>query len=164
VSGGYDIALWILLIIAAVTDIAWGKIFNLLTFPFMVVGLALRYWGHGSDALVHSVIALVAAFLFFYPLFLLHAFAAGDVKLLMAVGAWSNVSVVVNIAAIGIIIGAVVGAVILVKNRGLVNGLKSVGKHLRLKPEESQRIPFAPAFLCAFMFMEVAEIYQWSLF
>jgi len=163
-SGAYDIALWILLIVSAVTDLVWGKIFNLLTFPFMVVGIGLRYWGHGSPAMIQSLVALGVAFVLFYPLYLFKAFAAGDVKLLMAVGAWSDVNHLINIAAIGILIGAVVGIVVLVKQKGLIGGLKSVGQHFRLKTEGSARMPFAPAFLCAFMFMEVAEIYQWSLF
>jgi Flp pilus assembly protein protease CpaA len=163
-SGGYEIGLWLLLIVASITDLIWGKIFNWINLAFFIGALICRFYFEGYLGAVSAVWAVLAAFAFFFPLYLLKAMAAGDVKLLMVIGAWTNVVMVSRIAAVSIAVGAFVGLFVLVKNRGLRQGATSVAEHFRAKAGvKSQRMPFAPAFLCAFLILQVFERYGWSV-
>lgn len=159
--GGTEIALWILLLASCATDLICGKIFNAITVPFALVGLSLRLYRTGSDGLLTAALAIAVAFVLFYPLYLLKVFGAADVKLLMAVGAWSDARAVIFLGISAILIGATVGVVVLWKKSGARGGFQSVLQHLRLRPERSVRMPFAPAFLCGFLFLRIAEMNQW---
>jgi Flp pilus assembly protein protease CpaA len=164
-SGGYEIGLWALLIVASITDLIWGKIFNRINFIFFATAVIYRIWIGGFDQATSIGTAVLVAFAFFFPLYILKAMSAGDVKLLMVVGAWSNTGLVIRLGIVSIVFGAVVGAFILLKNRGIKAGIKSVGDHFRLSEEAplSLSIPFAPALLCAFLMLHVAARYKWPV-
>jgi len=167
-SGGYDIALWILLVLATLTDLRWGKIFNALTFPYFFAGLVFCFFRGGLDGnggVGEGFVAVGIAILLYFPLYFFKTLAAGDVKLLMAIAPWVGPKVVINIAAISILFGALVGITVLVRTVGLRGSAQSLKTHIKsLAPMKSHRMPFAPAFLCAFLFLKIAESYQWSLF
>jgi len=84
----------ILLVICAYTDIAHGKIYNMVTFPAIIAGLLLGYVAGGvyeggidGISLVGSLAAMgVVIILFGWP-YLRGGIAAGDVKLMLAVAA-----------------------------------------------------------------------------
>jgi prepilin peptidase CpaA len=152
-SGALEIGLWCLLLVASVTDLLWGKIFNALTFPFLVVGLGLRYFSFGREDLSIGLLAVGTAALVFFPLYYAHIMAAGDVKLLMAAGAWLNPSQTLKLAALTIVIGALAGILI----RLFRNGLKDLFR------SKLTRIPFAPSFLCAISDLKIAETRGWTL-
>jgi prepilin peptidase CpaA len=151
-AGALEIGVWCLLLVASVTDLLWGKIFNALTFPFLVVGLGIRYFSFGWEDLSVGLLAVGAAVLIFFPLYYANIMAAGDVKLLMAAGAWLNPSQTFKLAALTIVIGALAGILI----RLFRNGLKDLFR------SKLTRIPFAPAFLCAFSVLKIAETRGWT--
>lgn len=162
---GNEIGLWALLIAASITDLIWGKIFNWLNFSFLLAGIAFRVYSHGPGELVSAVSAVAVAFVLFYPLYLMKTLAAGDIKLLMAVGAWSDPRLVIELGIIAILVGALVGGFILLRKTGLKGGFKSVWAHARSAggAQKSHRMPFAPAFLCGLMVLHIAQRYQWSV-
>jgi prepilin peptidase CpaA len=163
-SGGIEIVLWVLLGVAFVTDLLWGKIYNAVTFPFLLLGLAIRFGMGGWTTGVQSLLAVGTAFAVFFPLYLLKALAAGDVKLLMAFGAWCQPSAVVQVAISAILIGAMVGAYLLIRQKGLRQSTHSLAEHVRsFQPRSSMRMPFAPSLLCAFFIVRIAELRQWHL-
>lgn len=161
---GDEIVLWGLLSIATVTDLAWGKVPNALTFPAMVAGLSSRAYLHGWEGLVAAVMGTFAAFVLFFPFYYFRIFGAGDVKLLMAVGACSDTAFVLRLAMPAIFFGAAVGVVVLLQKRGGVGALTSLRDHLRPKGAGpiSARMPFAPAFFCAAIWLQIAKEYAWS--
>jgi len=163
-SLGSEYALWALLVIASVTDLIWGKVYNWLTFAFLGLGLLFHLLDDGASGAGESALGVLTAFILFFPLWRLGAMAAGDVKLLMAVGAWTTPGLVLRIATGGVVIGALVGLFVMVRQSGLKESLKSVREHIdaRVAPVTSHRMPFAPAFLCALFIVKVGEIYQWS--
>ncbi len=166
-SGGYEIVLWILLIVASATDLLWGKIYNHLTFSSIAIGVVTRLVLQGMPSSTTSLTAIAAAFLFFFPLYYLKTLAAGDVKLLMAVGAWSDTELVIHLGLTAIFMGAIVGLIILLNKKGLQKTLSSIFTALKFESKkESQmtRMPFAPAFLCSFLILKIAEFKGWSLF
>lgn len=160
--GGFDIALWALLVIATITDLRWGKIFNATTLPFFSLGIAFRFFYAGVEAGSQSLLAVLVAVALFFPLYFLKVLAAGDVKLLMAIGAWTEPKLVIHLAGVSIVFGAMVGLLVLFRQVGFKGGAKSVAEHAKLQtPTRSTRMPFAPAFLCGFMILKIAESYQW---
>ncbi len=74
------------------TDWRWQRIPNVVTYPAMLVGLAFGA-AEGvpgaplAGGLLDHLVAAVAAFVLLYPLYAPGWMKAGDVKLLMAVGA-----------------------------------------------------------------------------
>jgi prepilin peptidase CpaA len=163
-SGGSEIALWALLVVASVTDLLWGKIFNAVTFFFLFAGILYRLWRVGLPDGGAATLAVAVAFLLFFPLYRVRVVAAGDVKLLMAAGAWSDSKFVLELAMGAVLMGAVVGAIVLVRKLGILASVRNVRAHARITSTglESHRMPFAPAFLCAFFVLKIAEMCRWS--
>ena len=145
-AGVNEIAVWCLLFVASVTDLAWGKIYNALTLPFFAFGILFHLANHDFSPTAIGVAAIL-----FFPLYFLKVIAAGDVKLLLAFAAWMNSAWVLQLAAVSIVIGASVGFFILAR-KGKLDFKKGLTK-----------MPLAPAFLCAYAFLKVAEMKGWNL-
>ncbi len=160
-----EMVLWSLLIIAAITDLLWGKVYNFITLPLIVCGLFYHLIFVGYDAFRDSIIATIVSFLILFPFWKFSVFGGGDVKVLMAVAAWTNVKVVVELGFFAILVGAIVGLFELLKKDGLLNSIKSIFEHLKsFSPKKSHRMPFGPAFLCGFLLIKIAEMKNWSVF
>ncbi|NQT85663.1 prepilin peptidase [bacterium] len=98
------VLLLLLLVVAAYTDVARGKVYNWCTYPCIFAGLAIGYiiggWNDGAGALPNSLLrapevfdlqnsllGLVAAGGLFGLFFVLGSMGAGDVKMAAAIGA-----------------------------------------------------------------------------
>jgi prepilin peptidase CpaA len=119
--GTGQILLGILVAIAAVFDIRYRRIPNWLVLAGIIVGLAWNVYSsdHWSSGLLRSLGGLGLGFILYFPLYLIRARGAGDVKLLAAVGAiagWSNCLWIFLLTAI---LGGVI-ALILLTFRGRV--------------------------------------------
>jgi Flp pilus assembly protein protease CpaA len=157
---GYDIGLGALLLVASVTDLIWGKIFNAINLFFLAGGLFYHFI-NGTNA-IPAAVAVGVAFVLFYPLYLIRAMTAGDVKLLMAAGAWSEPKTIVELGLLAILVGGLVGALVLARKLGVRGGIKNVWQAARPKNElVLHRMPFAPAFLCAFLCLHVIQRWGW---
>jgi prepilin peptidase CpaA len=159
-----EIALWVLLAVACATDLLWGKIYNWLTFPFLAAGLITRFGFEGYAALGQALASVAVAFALFFPLYVLKVVAAGDAKLLMAMGAWLSGAEVIRIAAIAIVIGALVGLVSLIAQKGLRGSAQSVAENVRSHEPTATalKMAFGPAFLCAYLIVDVAQLRHWE--
>jgi prepilin peptidase CpaA len=161
--GGFEITLWALLLIASVTDLLWGKIYNATTFPFLFAGLICRLIWIGAPSFQEGALAIAVAFTLFFPLWILKALAAGDVKLLMAVGAWSDSKTIISVGITSILIGALVGIAVLLKKEGPRAGAQRIKDVFQRQTKKTFRMPFAPAFLCAYAFLQIAQMKGWQL-
>ena len=74
-------------VVCAISDVWKGKIYNVVTYPAIVVGLGLQLAQHGLAGLASSLEGLAVCVLPASLLFLLGGLAGGDVKLLAVVGA-----------------------------------------------------------------------------
>jgi prepilin peptidase CpaA len=73
---------------AVYTDVRWGKILNVLTFPAMLTGVVVNTAFKGGDGLLLSLGGLGLGFgLFIVSALFGRILGGGDIKLLMAVGA-----------------------------------------------------------------------------
>jgi len=101
-------------LVAAITDFRTGKIYNWLTVPAFLLGLALSFlyataWAGLGGAGV--------AFLVFFPLHFLKIFGAGDVKLAMAFGAVLGVRGTVELLILSILIAGLGAFFLLIYHR-----------------------------------------------
>jgi Flp pilus assembly protein protease CpaA len=141
--------------IATVTDLLKGKIYNTLTLSFLVAGLGTRLFAEGWAGGQVAFTSFLIATALYFPLWRLRVFTAGDVKLLMAASPWLAVPDLVRLALLTILVGALVGLVI------------KFQIHLReekTKPKKKKQLlkmPLAPAFFCAFVLMQIAELSHW---
>lgn len=128
-----DCVLLALLAASAYTDLSQGRLFNKVTIPALVAGLVLNYWMGGvwaGSLLRPSFLASLAAAcigggLFLWP-YLKGGIAAGDVKLMAAVGAIGTLSHYYLIYALlyASFAGAFMALAVLVWKGRLVDGLK----------------------------------------
>jgi len=156
-----DMILWGVLFTGTVTDLLCGKLYNSVNFSVMGGGL-IACLLQDPPSLISTLVAVAYALLIFFPLYRLKVIAAGDVKLLMAYGAWAQPQRVVQVALLSILLAAAVGGVILVRRLGLVGGVKSLINHVKPHATRfSNRMPFAPSLLCAHALILIGEMKQW---
>ena len=164
----------ITLVIAAVavyTDVRWGKIFNAVTVPAILVGLILNTVDSGLAGLGMSLQGVgVGLGLFIVSGFLGRILGGGDIKLLVALGALRGPVFLLwtIVGAAGA--GAVLAIVIALYNRILIAKLKSlvttcymrVAHRVPMDMEQdaaSPRLPYSIAIgVCVVMAMAVARL------
>jgi prepilin peptidase CpaA len=100
--------------IAAYTDLKSGKIFNALTLPAAILGLAAALGDLSGISLLGSFTGIAVGFSLMIWLYALRFLGAGDVKLMMALGAWGGPTFAAETAVLSVIVGAVFAAAILI--------------------------------------------------
>ncbi|UTY56902.1 prepilin peptidase [Massilia sp. erpn] len=100
-----EILLLCLLLQAAITDLAWRRIPNLLVLGGLLLAFALRW--KLNLPLLPALAGMAAGGLLFLPLYLRGAMAAGDVKLLIMVGAFTGPLGALQVAWLAFLIGGV---------------------------------------------------------
>lgn len=105
------------LVTVVYTDWRWQRIPNVVTYPTIVIGLILAglsgLGGLGSGGLIDHVAAVVLAYLLAYPFYLMKGVKAGDVKLLMSVGALRGTGLLLVGAFYGAIIGGLIALAVI---------------------------------------------------
>lgn len=119
-------ALGAILLTAALTDIARRKVYNWLTLPGLVLGLALHGFGRGWPGLLESAVGLVVGGLIFFPVFYWEGMGAGDIKLMALVGAWQGWVFALNTACFASLAGGAAAALILARQGRLRDGFRRV--------------------------------------
>lgn len=115
-SGRTDLVICAIVLIsalAALSDLVFKKIFNWLTVPALLAGLAVSAWQGGWAGIGDGMLAVGVALALYGWMFWLGAMGGGDVKLLMALGAWGGVRYVVDVALLGFVFGGVMAVLIL---------------------------------------------------
>ncbi len=110
--------LLILLSVTVITDITNRKIPNVVIVLGLMAALIGQLFLPGGEGWQVWLLGMLAGFAAFLPLYLLHGMAAGDVKLMSAVGAFVGWGMALKIALVTFVIGGVMGIIyILVKGR-----------------------------------------------
>ncbi|GLC91565.1 pilus assembly-related outer membrane protein [Cupriavidus sp. TA19] len=117
---------------AAATDLQSRRIPNWLTFGAWLLALPLQLAMHGL-AQGGSAWALgwLAGLGVFLPLYLLRGMAAGDVKLMAAVGAWLGPALALQIALATFVLGGLWALVLVLKSRRHAQLARNLGSILR---------------------------------
>lgn len=144
--------------IAVITDLRSHRIYNWLTFPAILIGLLLNSLGSGLPGLLFAVGGIAVAALSLV-LFLLGAMGAGDVKLLVAVGALMGPHFAGWTLLCTAIVGGLLGVVYAARRGALSHTVRNaiIGGHVCMalqSPEELRgmaltskvgKMPYAPA-------------------
>jgi prepilin peptidase CpaA len=155
-------------ITAIITDLIWGKIFNWFTLPTALSGLVLSSYFLGWSGGLQSTLGLAAGFIFYGWMFGLRILGGGDVKLLMALGAWGGFRYTEEVALLGLILGGlfslgllIVSGKIVGFSRRMYHFLLSVFvKELELqfpKVDKTLTMPFGIPISIAAMWIAIAS-------
>src|SRR5580704_12325949 len=86
-AGAGQVLLGILVLVAAIFDIRFRRIPNWLVLAGIIAGFTWNVYSSGWSGLRSAAEGLGLGFVLYFPLYLIRARGAGDVKLLAAVGA-----------------------------------------------------------------------------
>ena len=134
-----QVVFFALMTVCTYTDIAKDKVYNWATLPAIVLGLAMWFISHGIERVfLNSIIAMLVGGGLFFLFFLFRAVGAGDVKLMMAVGALMGLQFLLFALLPIAIIGALMAVGVMIFRRRLIEGLKSSAKILvTLRPKKA---------------------------
>jgi len=119
------VSAWVL--VAASIDLVSRRIPNWLVGSGLLAALAVQLWLHGVAAGGTAWLAGAAVgFAAFLPFYLLRGMAAGDVKLMMMVGAWLGASIACYIVLATFIAGGIGSALLAVFRGHLARLLRNV--------------------------------------
>ena len=145
--------------VATITDLRSRRIPNVLTLPFLLVGLAVSGVAGGWSGLGNSLLGVLAATLVMGVFCYLGGMGMGDLKLFAAVGAWIGPSQLMSALVMTALAGGVIaacwalaGGFFLQTLRGtgaLASGFAKRGlkRHQTLVLDNplARRMPYAPA-------------------
>jgi len=121
-----DVLLILFVIVCAVTDLKKRKIYNIATFPAIILGLGLNGIYNGFAGLKESALGVLVGFLMLYFFYLGGGIGAGDVKFLMGVGALKGTSFVFQGAICGILLSGIVVIFWMFFHGTLLKSLKNI--------------------------------------
>jgi prepilin peptidase CpaA len=136
--GPMQVAVAALVITAAIYDIRYRRIPNWLVLVGFVAGFSMAFVFFRGDGLLASLMGAALAFAIYLPLFALRAMGAGDLKLMVAIGAFTGPSSWIVVFAITAILGGVLALALLLYRGQLGRTLRNVFfivdelSHLRL--------------------------------
>jgi len=116
----------LVVLVAVYTDVRWGKIFNHLTMPAIVLGLIINSLT-GIDGFLHSLAGIgLGLGLFLVSCLIGRILGGGDIKLLMAVGALQGPKFLALTICYTAIIGGVLAVIIAVRHGILLEKIKAL--------------------------------------
>jgi prepilin peptidase CpaA len=157
----------LLAVICVFTDLRYGKIYNKLTYPAVVLGIALSFF-HSHPDPYQSIAGLFGALCFYGLLRKFSGMGAGDVKLMAAVGALKGLPFVIFSSFYIFSFGCLAGLAVLAWKGRLIPGLKWValtvasvivpGRERPVLKGEMTSMPFAPSIFLGVTYCLYLEI------
>jgi prepilin peptidase CpaA len=158
-----DIFVYAVAVISAIAcfmDLKTGRIFNWLTLPALLFGLVFLFVTSGWLGLGDGLLGVLAGLLLYGWMFFLGYMGGGDVKLLMAMGAWGGSRFVLEVAVLGVLVGGCLAVVQLLVTGRLLGFMKRmyrfiltlIVKELVLEPPRIDRkvtMPFGVSIAIA---------------
>ena len=121
-----DAFLGLLVGISAFTDLRYGKVYNWITFPGMVLGIGFNSISYGLPGLRDSLIGLLTGGLFLILGFAWGGIGGGDIKLLAAVGSLKGYSFVLWGGTYGIILCGLMAIITMARQKVLIQSIKHI--------------------------------------
>lgn len=139
------LVLFLILIVAVITDYRRHKIYNWLTLPGMLAGLAWNLAAAGGGGVADALAGLLLGIGFFFPLWIMKKFSAGDAKLCGVVGAFGGLRFSFWAIAFTLAAGAVIALIILARRGMLKATLDRLACGLLTRSLETGNLETAPA-------------------
>lgn len=118
-------------LLGGIYDLLTKRIPNWITFSGLGLGMAAQVYQFGWPGLMYSGAGIVVALLLFFPIYAFGYMGAGDVKLLMAVGAWLNGTSIAYVALGSILVGACYALIDILFRRRLLIVVRNTYSYLR---------------------------------
>ena len=142
--------------VALYFDLRIQKIPNKLSFTALFTGVVINFIVYGVNGVGASLAGVFVAFILFFPAFYFKILGAGDVKLMMAIGALLGPVIIGWSIAYAIIFGGVTSILLTIYKTGFVGIKNTFIRYYQcfllrkyFKPEEGEaaslRVPYAPA-------------------
>lgn len=112
-------------------DLFTRKVPNWFTFSAMLLGVAAQFWFFGLAGIFQGLLGILLGFGIFFPIYILGYMGAGDVKLLMAVGAFTGWSICLKVAIAAVAVGGVYAFFEIIFRRRLLAVFKNTYSFLR---------------------------------
>lgn len=125
------------LAISFFTDIKSRRILNAVTLPAIMIGLIFHTVANGWDGLLFSFLGLLTGFVLLLIPYALNGMAAGDVKLMMAIGALKGSAFVFGSFLYIAVIGGILALIILITKKELKSTLSRIFASAQLKTLDS---------------------------
>lgn len=109
---------------ASYTDLVKNRIPNSITFPAILIGIALNTYLHGMTGFYSAVSGSALGIACLLPFYMAGGMAAGDVKLMSAVGAFLGSSMIFKAVLLSLICGSILGIIWLVRSNGIGDFLR----------------------------------------
>jgi len=173
-----DVLLYGVVTVCAITDILYGKIYNKITYPVIMLGVLLSLFA-GFMALKSSLVGLLVGFILYFLVFMMGGFGGGDVKLMTAVGALMGYPFVLYASFYSALIGGIMSIAAVVWKGKFLRTLRNVFsvffsyplsllfpgmEPISLNPENSIRIPFGFAICLGTLWAVLEFHFQVSVF
>lgn len=181
-SGRIDLFPYVLLpvaVVASTTDLLYSKIFNWLTLSTALAGFIAGFYFAGWNGLTQAALGLGAGLLLFGWIFALGQLGGGDVKYLMALGAWGGPRFALQVALLSVCLGGLLSLGSLTSTGRLRSFLSRIFHYfLSLwiawsaqtpppnlpKLDQSQKIPFAlPISIAAILVVFFHPFETWGI-
>ena len=162
-------------VVAAGTDLARGRIYNWLTLPAIALGLIGNLFFLGLFGLESSFLGVVCALVLYGWMYLFRAMGAGDVKFLMALGAWGGWRYCAHTGVLALVLGGALALIILVVSGRLQLFLRRMYtffltlfvKELELdlpKLDQKLTMPFGVPIAIAAIWVEISDPFvRWGV-
>lgn len=118
------IILFLVLAVAAITDLLFDKIYNEWILVAMATGLCYAVWQDGAEGLARALASMMIPFALLYPLFLIGGLGAGDVKLLSVAGCFLTVKETMLCLGLSFLLGAVFSLLKMAVERNFLQRMK----------------------------------------
>lgn len=131
----------VLVIVAASTDIVTRRIPNRVIVIGLAAALCVQVWLRGlTDGSLVWLAGAACGFALLLPFYLVRGMAAGDVKLLLTIGAWVGPAMTFHIALVTLLIGGVWSVGLVVGRRRVAQLMANLGQIVtswRVTPQAS---------------------------
>lgn len=127
-----NIPLFVILTVAAIHDIRYRRIPNILTISTLLAGLFLHFWFSGYHGLLYSLGGAFLGMVLLAVFYLMGKMGAGDVKLMGAVGSILGPAGVFNAFLFTAIVGGIYAIILLLYKGHFADSMNRMWQALRL--------------------------------
>jgi prepilin peptidase CpaA len=157
--------------LAGWTDLRARRIPNWITVPAFVVGVVVNTILNGRDGLKAALLGAVLGFGLLLPFYLLRSMGAGDLKFVVALGAFTGPSRLVDVLIGSVFVAGAMALALVIYKRRLLQTLRNIGHilislitfrlpgaHVTLDDPNSLKIPKGVALALTVVFYAFLQL------
>lgn len=161
----------LLAVVAGWTDLRSRRIPNWLTVPAFVVGIAVNTILNGREGLKASLLGALLGFGLLLPFYLLRSMGAGDLKFVVALGAFTGPGRLVEVLIGSVFVAGAMALILVIYKGRLLDTLRNIGHilvslvtfrlpgpHVTLDDPNSLKIPKGVALALTVVFYAFLQL------